>query len=89
MKSYARDIGLAFQITDDILDAEGDEETMGKAVRKDLDAHKATFISLLGIDKAKEQADALSYQAIASLEGFDEKADLLRDLARFIVERRS
>ncbi|CCZ22634.1 geranyltranstransferase [Acetobacter sp. CAG:977] len=89
LKSYARDIGLAFQITDDILDAEGDEETMGKAVRKDLDAHKATFISLLGIDKAKEQADALSYQAIASLEGFDEKADLLRDLARFIVERRS
>ena len=89
LKSYARDIGLAFQIADDILDAEGDEEMMGKAVRKDLYAHKATFISLFGIDKAKEQADALSYQAIASLECFDDKADRLRELARFIVERRS
>lgn len=89
LKSYARDIGLAFQIADDILDVEGDAESMGKAVRKDLDAHKATFISLLGLEKAKEQADALSYQAIAALEVFDEKADLLRDLARFIVERRS
>ncbi len=89
LKSYARDIGLAFQIADDILDVEGDADSMGKAVRKDLDAHKATFISLLGLEKAKEQADALSYQAIASLECFDEKADLLRDLSRFIVERRS
>lgn len=89
LKAYARDIGLAFQIADDILDVEGDADSMGKAVRKDLDAHKATFISLLGLEKAKEQADALSYQAIASLECFDEKADLLRDLSRFIVERRS
>ena len=89
LKDYARDIGLAFQIADDILDVEGDADSMGKAVRKDLDAHKATFISLLGLEKAKEQADALSYQAIASLECFDEKADLLRELARFIVERRS
>ncbi len=89
LKSYARDIGLAFQITDDILDVEGDEQSMGKAVRKDLDAHKATFISLLGLEKAKEQADSLSYQAIAALERFDEKADYLRDLARYIVERRS
>jgi len=89
LKDYARDIGLAFQIADDILDVEGDADSMGKAVRKDLDAHKATFISLLGLDKAKEQADALSYQAIASLECFDEKADLLRELARYIVERRS
>ena len=89
LKDYARDIGLAFQIADDILDVEGDADSMGKAVRKDLDAHKATFISLMGLEKAKEQADALSYQAIASLERFDERADYLRDLARFIVERRS
>ena len=89
LKDYARDIGLAFQITDDILDMEGDADAMGKAVRKDLDAHKATFISLLGLEKAKEQADALSYQAIASLESFDDKADLLRELARYIVERHS
>ena len=89
LKSYARDIGLAFQIADDILDVEGDAESMGKAVRKDLDAHKATFISLLGLEQAKEQASALSYQAIASLECFDEKADCLRDLARFIVERKA
>ncbi|HBO59236.1 MAG TPA: farnesyl-diphosphate synthase [Alphaproteobacteria bacterium] len=89
LKAYARDIGLAFQIADDILDVEGDAESMGKAVRKDLDAHKATFISLLGLEQAKEQANALSYQAIASLECFDEKADCLRDLARFIVERKA
>ena len=89
LKAYARDIGLAFQIADDILDVEGDAESMGKAVRKDLDAHKATFISLLGLEQAKEQANALSYQAIASLECFDEKADYLRDLARFIVERKA
>lgn len=89
MKAYARDIGLAFQIADDILDAEGTEEEMGKSVRKDLDAHKATFISLLGLEQAKQQADMLSYQAIASLECFDEKADYLRTLARYIVERRS
>lgn len=89
LKAYARDIGLAFQIADDILDVEGDAESMGKAVRKDLDAHKATFISLLGLEQAKEQANALSYQAIASLERFDEKADYLRDLARFIVERKA
>lgn len=89
LKAYARDIGLAFQIADDILDVEGDAESMGKAVRKDLDAHKATFISLLGLEQAKEQANALSYQSIASLECFDEKADYLRDLARFIVERKA
>lgn len=89
LKSYARDIGLAFQIADDILDVEGTEGEMGKAVRKDLDAHKATFISLMGLEQAKAQADALAKKAVSYLDIFDEKADLMRTLARYIVERRS
>ncbi|MCQ2913662.1 MAG: polyprenyl synthetase family protein [Alphaproteobacteria bacterium] len=89
LRSYAKDVGLAFQISDDILDVEGDVASMGKAVRKDLDAHKATFISLLGLEKAKEQAKQLTEHAVKTLESFDEKADYLRALARYFVERKS
>lgn len=87
LRNYARDIGLAFQIADDLLDHEGDETKAGKALRKDEGQGKATFVSLMGPDKAREQARALSEQAVGHLSGHGEEADLLRALARFIVER--
>ncbi len=87
LRNYARDIGLAFQIADDLLDEEGDEEKAGKALRKDAEQGKATFVSLMGVDKAREQAKALSEQAIGHLVQHGKEADLLRALASFIVER--
>ena len=89
LKNYAHDMGLAFQIADDLLDVEGDAATVGKRTGKDADAGKATFVSLLGPDRARTQAQILSDQAISHLEIFDEKADLLRATARFVVNRRS
>lgn len=87
LRAYARDIGLAFQIADDILDVEGDEATAGKALHKDAEAGKATFLSLLGLDRAKEQANFLVEQAVGHLSGHGAEADILRDLARYIVAR--
>ncbi len=87
LRGYARDIGLAFQIADDLLDVEGDEATVGKALRKDEGAGKETFVSLLGVERAKEQAAMLVDQAIDHLRGYGQEADLLRDIARFILER--
>jgi farnesyl diphosphate synthase len=87
LRGYARDIGLAFQIADDVIDAEGDATVAGKAVNKDADAGKATFLSLLGIDRAKAQMHMLVDQAIAHLHAFGEEADLLRAIARYTVER--
>lgn len=87
LRGYARDIGLAFQIVDDLLDHEGDEAAAGKALRKDAGAGKQTFVSLLGADRAREQARALVEQAVGQLSQHGAEADLLRALARFIVER--
>jgi farnesyl diphosphate synthase len=87
LRAYARDIGLAFQIADDLLDLEGDEAKAGKALRKDDEQGKATFVSLMGAKKAREQANALVDQAVAHLASHGEEADMLRALARFIVER--
>ncbi|MDR7103151.1 farnesyl diphosphate synthase [Croceicoccus sp. BE223] len=87
LKNYARDIGLAFQIADDLLDHEGDEELAGKALRKDEAAGKATFVSLLGPERAREQAQMLVQQAIGHLSSHGEEADVLRAIARYIVER--
>ena len=87
LRAYARDIGLAYQIADDLLDWEGDETKTGKALRKDEGQGKATFVSLMGADKARDQAEALAEQAVGHLSGHGEEADILRALARFIVER--
>ena len=87
LRGYARDIGLAFQIADDLLDYEGDEAAAGKALRKDAAAGKQTFVSLLGPDRAREQARMLVEQAVAHLASHGQEADLLRDIARYIVER--
>ena len=87
LRAYARDIGLAFQIADDLLDEEGDEELAGKALRKDAEMGKATFVSLMGVDDARAQAHALADQAIGHLGQHGSEADLLRALATFIVER--
>ncbi|MGW8190567.1 polyprenyl synthetase family protein [Sphingomonas hankookensis] len=87
LRGYARDIGLAFQIADDILDVEGDEAAVGKALRKDGEAGKETFLSLLGLDRAREQARRLVDQSIEHLRDFGPEADLLRAIARYVLER--
>ena len=87
LRGYARDIGLAFQIADDLLDVEGDEAAAGKALRKDADAGKETFVSLLGAEPARQRCRMLVAQAVDHLHSYGEEADLLRAIARFIVER--
>ncbi|WP_380788035.1 polyprenyl synthetase family protein [Sphingomonas sp. R86521] len=87
LRGYAHDLGLAFQIADDLLDAEGDEALAGKKLRKDEVAGKETFLTLLGPDRARAQARMLVDQAIAHLHSYGKEADLLRDIARFVLER--
>lgn len=87
LTSYARNIGLAFQMVDDILDEIGNEEDMGKRVRKDAERGKATFASLLGVEGAQKQARMLCDQAIQNLTHYGPKADILRILAQFVVAR--
>lgn len=87
LKGYARDIGLAFQIADDILDVEGDPELAGKKLQKDADAGKGTFVSLMGLDRAKQQAAMLVAQAHDHLASYGSEADLLRAIADYITER--
>ncbi|MDP6573105.1 MAG: polyprenyl synthetase family protein [Rhodospirillales bacterium] len=89
LHAYAHDLGLAFQIADDLLDVEGDEKEVGKKTGKDASAGKATFVSLLGRERARAQADMLADQAIEHLVLFEEKAEHLRELAKFVVSRRA
>lgn len=86
---YARKLGLAFQIADDILDVEGDAATVGKAVGKDADAGKATFVSLLGLDGAKAEAQTLVDSACDVLSGYGQDADTLRAAAQFVIARKN
>jgi farnesyl diphosphate synthase len=86
---YANDLGQAFQMTDDLLDVEGTMEEAGKNVRKDKTKGKATLVGAIGIERAREQVNILATQAKTHLKTFDERADLLRDLADYVVTRRN
>lgn len=86
---YGRKIGLAFQIVDDILDLEGEQEKLGKTVGSDLRKQKSTFPAILGLEKSKEKALQVTQEALKALESFDMRAEPLRAIARFIVERKT
>lgn len=86
---YARSIGLAFQIADDILDVESTPETLGKATQKDKKMGKATFVDLLGLAGAKARAAELVEEAVESLSMYGEKSAVLNEAARFMVARRN
>jgi farnesyl diphosphate synthase len=86
-RGYARNIGLAFQIADDLIDHSGDEAAAGKRTGKDAPAGKATFVSVLGEERARQQAHLLVEQAVEHLGDHGPEADLLRAIARFAIER--
>jgi len=88
LRAYAHDMGLAFQITDDLLDVEGTRTQMGKTARKDKIKGKATLVSVMGVDRAREHAAILTKQAVSHLDVFDKKADNLRALAQFVIARK-
>ncbi len=89
LAAYGRDLGAAFQIADDLLDAAGTTGEIGKTAGKDAAAGKATLVSVLGLEQARAQADMLAAHAAGHLDSFDERADLLRALAAYVVSRRS
>ena len=89
LRDFARDLGLTFQITDDLIDALGSAEDAGKAVGKDQDQGKATFISLYGVDGARAEASRLAERAAASLAAFGPTADSLRAVPFFLLDRAS
>lgn len=88
LSQYAQNIGLAFQIIDDILDITATQEELGKTAGKDLDAQKATYPSLLGIEGSKQEAQRLIDGAIALLADYGDKAEPLRAIAKYIVNRK-
>jgi farnesyl diphosphate synthase len=89
VRTYAEKLGLAFQISDDLLDAAGDPAIVGKATGKDAAAGKATFVSLLGVLAAREKLACLEAEAIAALSAFGARAGVLQETARFVARRRS
>ena len=87
LRGYAQGVGLAFQIADDLLDANGDEATVGKRLGKDAEQGKISFVTLLGIERARQQATLLAEQAVDHLRPFGERAAILAAIARFAVAR--
>ena len=87
LESYSKSLGLAFQIVDDVLDATADSQTLGKTAGKDAAANKPTYVTLMGLDYAKQQAKELQETAIASLDSFGVPAQALKDLALLVVDR--
>lgn len=87
LRAYANNLGLAFQITDDILDAEGTRTETGKNVRKDADAGKATLITAMGIEEARAHAKILAAQSVEHISSFREQAHLLTSLAEYVISR--
>ena len=89
LHGYAHDLGLAHQIADDLLDVEGSAVETGKPVGADIASGKATFVSILGVTRARAQAELLVRQAMAHLDLFEQRAELLREAARFVITRRT
>ncbi|MGZ0186465.1 MAG: polyprenyl synthetase family protein [Alphaproteobacteria bacterium] len=87
--SYGLDIGLAFQIADDLLDIEGDEVAVGKRLAKDAEQGKGTLPDVMGVEAARDYAETLVRQSVAKLDRFGPSANLLRDAARFALQRRN
>jgi geranylgeranyl diphosphate synthase type II len=87
LSRYGQKLGLAFQITDDLLDIHGEPRKLGKSVRKDQAQGKATYPALFGLSESRRQAEALMSEAIDHLKFFDHRADPLREIARFILQR--
>lgn len=88
LDEYARKLGLAFQVIDDVLDCAADTATLGKTAGKDADADKPTYVKLLGLDAARAYAEQLATDAINALATFDERATRLRELAEFTIGRK-
>ncbi|MCS4534583.1 polyprenyl synthetase family protein [Neisseria sp. CSL10203-ORH2] len=86
---YARKLGLAFQVIDDVLDCEADTATLGKTAGKDADNNKPTYVKLMGLAEARLYAEALIEEAVTLLEPFGDKADRLRSLALFVTKRKN
>lgn len=89
LTTYAENFGLAFQITDDILDVAGNEKNLGKPVGSDEKNHKSTYVTLTSLDTAKNLAEKSVAAAVDALKNFDNKADFLRDLVKFLINRTS
>ena len=88
LRGFGQSIGLAFQIVDDVLDVTQTSEQLGKTAGKDTAAEKATYPALFGVDESLRKAGVLVNSALVSLDGFGERAEALKELARFLVERK-